>query len=410
MKTFRSAGLTLLLVLGLLLPLAFPVAAAPVSGAIFTTGSACDGTNLNIFAELGAVYLDGGPVQPGAAGLPDGWYWVKVTEPDGTLLGNTTTASVQVVNGEFVHCYRLWDILVKASDGTQGYDVTGNPGGVYKVWVSQNGDFPQSASKTDNFKVLGGGVEPEVATLNVIKFYDANANGINDDGQLITGWKVRIQNGIDVIRYTPVSMIVEAGSYTVSEFMPEQGNWQATTPTSVGVTLAAGETATVAFGNLCLGAGGGHTLGFWSNRTGQRLIGDDDLALLVGLNLRNADGSHFDPATNAAFRTWLLGGNATNMAYMLSVQLAAMELNVFNGSVSSDALIYAPGTTSANALGYATVGDVLAEANAELGLNGLTLADHASRGYQEALKNALDAANNNLNFVQAGPCPFTFED
>ena len=30
------------------------------------------------------------------------------------------------------------------------------------------------------------------------------------------------------------------------------------------------------------------------------------------------------------------------------------------------------------------------------------------RSYQEALKNALDRANNNLNFVQAAPCPFTY--
>ena len=36
------------------------------------------------------------------------------------------------------------------------------------------------------------------------------------------------------------------------------------------------------------------------------------------------------------------------MAYMLSVQLAAMELNVFNGNVSGSALISAPGTASAN--------------------------------------------------------------
>jgi hypothetical protein len=32
-----------------------------------------------------------------------------------------------------------------------------------------------------------------------------------------------------------------------------------------------------------------------------------------------------------------------------------MELNVYNGFVDGDALIYAPGTTSANPLGFATV-------------------------------------------------------
>ena len=77
------------------------------------------------------------------------------------------------------------------------------------------------------------------------------------------------------------------------------------------------------------------------------------------------------------------------MANMLSAQLAAMELNVFNGKVNGGALIYAPGTMSANALGFATVNAVMAEANAELGLHGSGCWHSPYRGYQEALKNAL---------------------
>ena len=46
--------------------------------------------------------------------------------------------------------------------------------------------------------------------------------------------------------------------------------------------------------------------------------------------------------------------------------------------------------------------------NASLGATGLTLSGHPARSYQEALKNALDKANNNLNFVQPTPCPFSF--
>ena len=95
------------------------------------------------------------------------------------------------------------------------------------------------------------------------------------------------------------------------------------------------------------------------------------------------------------------------MAYMLSAQLAAMELNVFNGFVNGNALIYAPGTLSANALGFATVNAVMAEANTELGLHAVATAAGPIRTYQEALKNALDRGNNNLNFVQPGAssCP-----
>lgn len=248
----------------------------------------------------------------------------------------------------------------------------------------------------------------EEAKLNVIKFYDANADGINNDDQLITGWKIQINT---LITDTPFSEVVEPGEYIVTEFYPIQLNWMPTTPNPVTITLGEGEEKTVEFGNLCLGAGGGLTLGFWSNKNGQALFLADDLAAMVALNLRAAGGGDFDPISYAAFRSWLLSANATNMAYMLSAQLAAMKLNTINGSpfVSPSAIIYAPGTTSANALGFATVGDVMAEANAELGSNGLTLAGSPFRAYQEALKNALDWANNNRTFVQPTPCLFSFE-
>jgi hypothetical protein len=402
----------LLLVLGMSLIWALPVMAdQPLPGAIFTTDSTCTGVNINIFDSKDDVYLDGGPAHPGAAGLPDGSYYVQVTEPDGTLLGTSVGSlnptPVHVTDGEFDQCYQLTAILIKASDGTPGYDSTSNPGGEYKVWVSNEPSFTNNSTKTDNFKVKEE-QPPQPARLDVIKFYDANANGTNDDGQLITGWKIRIQNTVDYIRYTPVSIFIDPDDYTVTEFDPVETNWMHTTPNPVFVTLDPGETETVEFGNLCLGQGGGLTLGFWSNKNGQALFGEDDRSLMVSLNLRNADGSAFDPTTYAQFRTWLLSANATNMAYMLSAQLAAMELNVFNGKVNGNALIYAPGTTSANALGFATVNAVMAEANTELGLHGLTLSGSPYRAYQEALKNALDKANNNKTFVQPTPCPFTF--
>jgi hypothetical protein len=387
------------------------VAAPPVSGAIFTTDSTCTGVNLNIYASKDDVYLDGGPSHPSAAGLPDGAYYVRVTEPGGTLLGTSVgTANPQPVTvsgGEFAQCYQLSAILQKASDSTPGYDDTGNPGGEYKVWVSNEASFTNSSTKTDNFKVKAAAA-PNPPTLHVRKFYDANANGLDDDSQPITGWQVRIQDGFDIVRSTPVDIIVAPDDYTVTESNPIETNWVHTTPSPVTLTLAAGEDKTVTFGNLCLGAGGGLTLGFWSNKNGQALFGSDDLALMVSLNLRNANGTGFDPTGYAQFRPWLLNATATNMAYMLSAQLAAMELNVLNGSVNGNALIYAPGTTSANSLGFATVNAVMAEANTALATNGLVLADSPVRAYQEALKNALDNANNNRTFVQATPCAFSF--
>jgi hypothetical protein len=191
-------------------------------------------------------------------------------------------------------------------------------------------------------------------------------------------------------------------------------NWVSTTPNPVtNVIVPAGGSTTVTFGNFCLGEGGGLTLGFWSNKNGQTVFNSKstNLTAMQQLNLRDASGANFDPTTYTAFRSWLLNADAVNMAYMLSAQLAAMELNVFNGFVNGSSLIYAPGTTSANAFGFATVNAVMSEANTELGLHGVTISGgvgDAFRAYQEALKNALDKANNNLNFVQGTPCPFSF--
>jgi hypothetical protein len=155
------------------------------------------------------------------------------------------------------------------------------------------------------------------------------------------------------------------------------------------------------FGNVCLGAGGGHTLGFWSNKNGQKLIDQTDIDALNALHLVYGDGSNFVYTAYTTYRNWLLGANATNMAYMLSAQLAAMQLNVLNGFVDGTALVY-------DGVGFVTVNALIAAAEAALTSDNITLAGDPNRAAQEALKNALDDANNNLNFVQATPCAFSF--
>ena len=243
-------------------------------------------------------------------------------------------------------------------------------------------------------------------TLALTKFYDANANGVFDASESsLAGWQIQVGGSYYL---TPNTLKLDPGNYAVTESDPTQTNWRHTTASSAQVSLGAHDQRAVTFGNLCLGAGGARTPGFWGNKNGQALFGADDLALMVSLNLRNADGSNFDPVSYTAFSSWLGKVTATNMAYALSVQLAAMELNVFNGTVAGNTLIYAPGTTSANTLGYATVNAVMSEANAELGLHGLTKSGSAYRAYQAALKGVLYDANYNSTFVQATPCGFSF--
>jgi hypothetical protein len=190
--------------------------------------------------------------------------------------------------------------------------------------------------------------------------------------------------------------------------------WLHTTPTMVEITLAAGQHGDVIFGNVCLGAGGGLTLGFWSNKNGQKLENVADFTLLTSLNLKTANGSNQDFTGSLAqnkttLNTFLLGATATNMANMLSAQLAAMELNVTHGFVPGSAIVAAPGcgNTGLNNQ-FITINDLMSAADAALAADGYTPAGDPNRAQQECLKNALDDANNNKNFVQGSPCTFSF--
>ena len=401
---------------------------AQLSGAIFTTDATCSGTDLNIYSAKTDVYVDGGPAHPGAAGLPDGEYYVKVTAPDGTLLGTSIGSAdetpVTVINGEFQQCYQLSAILIKASDGTPGYDDTTNPGGEYKVWVSRVNTFANDETKTDNFKVANDNtVIP--GRLDVIKFYDSNTNGIQDGAEpQIVNWEVIVgaQASFPAIvetKLTPVSIVVSPGCYTAQE--GDATGWLHTTAKIKSAAVVSSSTSTIEFGNVCLGAGGGLTLGFWSNKNGQALITSTDLQhLRDDFCLRNADGSEFNPTTNAQVKSFLLGANATNMANMLSAQLTAMYLNIAHGFVNGGALIFAgnnPGGCSipVNGNGFISVSALLTDAAAELCAHPVVFSGNPQRVCQEFKKNALDKANNNLNFVQGpGACPvptnFTYTD
>jgi hypothetical protein len=408
--------------------------AEPLPGAIFTTDPGCTGVDLNIYNLKTDVYLDGGPAHPGAAALPDGDYYVQVTEPDGGLLGTSVGSGnptpAHVSGGEFT-CLQLWSNLITAADipnctaGETGYCTTENPGGEYKVWVSTDPNFPNDSSKTDNFKIQENPFPPQ-GLFKVVKFYDGNANGVFDaTDSPITGWETHIglQSTFSTIfetKDTPVSIVVLAPAcYTAQEGEIADPNhtWVHTNASIQSKNATVPGTVEIDFGNVCLGGGGGLTLGFWSNKNGQALVNTNtgnvsvcgaplpvsDLAWLTSLNLRDGAGNGFDPATYASFRTWILSATATNMAYMLSAQLAAMELNVLNGKVNGSAIVYAPGTGGSD---FKSICTLMGLANTELGAHASVLSGSPYRAYQEALKTALDRANNDLNFVQgsAGQC------
>jgi len=351
------------------------------------------------------VYLDGGPHGGSNTQLPDGSYWVQVTSPAGdVVLGVSSSPVVVVQNGEIAGCYQLSGILFKPVSNEPGYGTTPNEGGEYKVWLSTTSAFDPNQSKTDNFKVLADVVPPtNGGKITIHKYYDANGNGIKDANELyISSWQFSVTGPSGANLYftslggTPAVVLenMPPGDYTVSETNP--ANWYTVGALSQTQTLPAGGCITFDFGDFCLGAGGGLTLGFWSNKNGQSLFGADDLALMVNLPLKNADLSDFNPTSYTAFRTWILAANAVQMKNMLSAQLAAMELNVLNGVVSGNAFTYTPG------LGVLTVNQLMNAAIADLN------DPNSTRAHNELLKNALDGLNNNRYFIQASPCAFTF--
>ncbi len=172
----------------------------------------------------------------------------------------------------------------------------------------------------------------------------------------------------------------------------------------------------VDYGVVCLGNGGGNSIAFWSSKNGQSMTSADDLAFLSSLYLRSSRGADYNPTTPKALSNWGLNTNTTNMASMLSVQLAAMQLNVRHAFVNGSALVHTPallnyGTvTGLNTLGFISINDLMVAASAEIQAHGLTTSTSPYRSYQEALNSALDDANNNRIFAQDSPCEFSFGD
>jgi hypothetical protein len=177
------------------------------------------------------------------------------------------------------------------------------------------------------------------------------------------------------------------------------------------IMLASGGSETRKFGNYCTAPSGGLTLGFWSNKNGNKLLTGNAagtgptllpavVTLLNSCQMRNANGTvHTFTNVYSAFRTWLLSATATNMAYMLSAQLAALKLDVNFNFVDGNAF---------DLCSNSTVNNLIQTACDQLAMDGNTVAGNPTRIAQEMLKNCIDAINNNGAVVPVTPCPFTF--
>jgi len=173
------------------------VASAP-DGAIFTTLPDGSRVNYNIYAAKPDVYLDGGPGDQApitAAGLPDGTYVFQVTDPSGKVLLSVDLAKCRqftveggVITGVVATgCEHATGIdkdhgaegalTVQLCGGGAGHPLTPtacfldtpNPGGEYKVWVTQVDDY------LDGCALLG--VNNGLDVVNCGGKYASNAHG-----------------------------------------------------------------------------------------------------------------------------------------------------------------------------------------------------------------------------------------
>ena len=335
----------------------------------------------------GTVFVDSdhdGSRDPGETGVAG----ASVTLDDGTTSTTATT------------------------DGNGLYQFTGVAAGHYTVAFQIAAGFSATTPLSYEIDVPGSGsvaggdfgtfLTPTSATVSGTVFDDSNHNGIRNAGEGgVAGLPVTLDDGTTSITTTTDAngLYQFAGVppvlYTVSVQLPN--SLAASTPTSYPVDASFGGAVNGGdFGvyQLVVTAHDGHGIGFWASKNGLRLVTSYNLLpTLPGLFLVNRRGNFVAPGSNGALSSWLQNATATNMAYMLSAQFAAMSFNVAVGFVDGKSSVNTP------AFGVITIQDLLQMAFACVVAHPYTPSGSAFRAEQEALKNVLDAANNNQNWV-----------
>ncbi|MEO6391364.1 MAG: hypothetical protein ABIP75_05885 [Pyrinomonadaceae bacterium] len=218
------------------------VSAFGLSGKIFTTTFDGQFVPQNHYSSKDAVYLNGGPVNAGADGLPDGTYYFQVTGPSGNDLLSTDAAvcrQLVVANGVIaaaegpscLHSTGIPDLSTGATPiKLMPFSDTTNPGGNYTAWliaktsnttVAADGihiNFRNSDAKSEIFRadsVPCTNCSP-TSVLAGRKYYDANANGLFDPGE---------------VPVADVQILIIAGSTSTIVSTSASGIWSTAVPT-----------------------------------------------------------------------------------------------------------------------------------------------------------------------------------
>jgi len=304
-------------------------------------------------------------------------------------------------------------------------------------------------------------IPPPPVVLSGVKYYDTNLNGQPDLGEPLLPFSV-LNIWIHIIPLTPSgppivvpigedgtwTADIDPGFYMVCEssspdaVVPPLPPWFQTGPaagTVLSINVWEGSPAyphqwfvnvlpgppdpaygLLDFGNVRLGGGNAHTKGYWQGPVGNSRIQQAWIDTINSQDPYNdpsdysqtldkfgnfvynwvepfdglGNGGYVYPGgtllarSRAEIADYLVDPVLGEMRLILAQQLLAMKLNVLSGDVDAWDLLQCNGT-------YMTAGDLIAAAEAAWAGTDSAL--------QEALKNCLDAANNNLNWVLPPP-------
>jgi hypothetical protein len=401
----------------------FPITLVDAAGVPLPVGTAATGETMPL-SPTEVVYLAFDP------GTPTGTYYVHVTDPNITEVvsaNDPTDRFVDVVNNN-----GTITLSQPGGTGTSAFGVGLNGlgqsllvtpvsaptlgGCVFKLWFSDiwllnsNGtEWPHITRPFDdqtgacanisykNFQI-GDGTPGDVKGS---VFEDVNGNGQRDAGEPgLAGWEVRLVDSTTAITTTTDALgnycFVDIGAGNFTTELTLQGGYSATTSiANIVEATACADSDGSSFGvNMAVSQDcEARTIGYWRNKHGRNIVQQlNILPLLQALCIVDASGSTVVFGSVNEYKSWLKGAHAVNMAYMLSAQLVAMHNNVLAGYVDGKCVVNDP------QLGVVSISTLMAEAVASLCLHPSTPSGSAERAPQEALKNALDRANNNQNW------------
>jgi hypothetical protein len=312
-------------------------------------------------------------------------------------------------------CQQPFSLTTSSVVGSGGVASSASFKSSYSVGIPAGGEVSSNTFWTS------GGVGPIASLLGCpvwwicgTTFYDANLNGVRDDGECaMPGRLITIMGPNDTINVTTDAIggfchsCITPGKYTVCQALPQStgtSRWITTTPCR---TRDVTQPWKPAFGSALSSITGGRSIGYWSNKRGGDSITADDLSRLRSLNLRNPNGSNFDPISASQYQSWLTGAGGANAAYRLSEELSALKLNVAHGlDIRSSEVDSAGSILAMTEYANCLLGDPIGDCGGLLaGQNGsATAAPGPLRTEQERVKDIIQKINDRAFFIQAPPC------